>query len=81
MGAASVQAGSGLFKFLNPRRRPQSIDLQAAATWGAAAATGAIWLVQLAWAISFAQQSRGDLASQPFDWLKKTFFEKPAEEK
>ncbi|KAK9167904.1 hypothetical protein Syun_000044 [Stephania yunnanensis] len=63
MGAASVQAGSGLFKFLNPRRRPQSIDLQAAATWGVAAATGAIWLVQ------------------PFDWLKKTFFEKPAEEK
>ncbi|KAL5569656.1 hypothetical protein UlMin_026231 [Ulmus minor] len=52
----------GLFKFLRPGLRPQSTDIQAAAMWGVAAATTALWLVQ------------------PFDWLKKTFFEKPEPE-
>ncbi|KAK9283826.1 hypothetical protein L1049_012080 [Liquidambar formosana] len=64
MAGGSVTAGSGLFKFLNPRRRPQSTDIQAAVMWGVAATTGALWIVQ------------------PFNWLKKTFLEKPqAEEK
>ncbi|KAB2616695.1 hypothetical protein C1H46_017371 [Malus baccata] len=39
---------------------PQSSDVKAAAMWGVAAGTGALWFVQ------------------PFDWIKKTFFEKPA---
>ena len=54
---------TAMFKFLNPRRRPQPIDIQGAALWGVAAGTTAIWIVQ------------------PFDWLKKTFFEKPNPEK
>ncbi|KAF3433259.1 hypothetical protein FNV43_RR24361 [Rhamnella rubrinervis] len=53
---------AGLFKFLNPRRRPQSTDIQAAGMWGVAATTTALWIVQ------------------PFDWLRKTFFEKPEAE-
>ncbi|KAJ0045998.1 hypothetical protein Pint_06685 [Pistacia integerrima] len=53
---------SAIFKFLRPRLRPQPADIQAAALWGVAATTTAIWLVQ------------------PFDWLKKTFLEKPTEE-
>ncbi|CAK9326310.1 unnamed protein product [Citrullus colocynthis] len=52
---------STLFKFLSPGRRFQSTDIQAAAGWGVAAATTALWVVQ------------------PFDWIKKTFFEKPEE--
>lgn len=52
---------STLFKFLSPGRRFQSTDIQAAAGWGIAAATTALWVVQ------------------PFDWIKKTFFEKPEE--
>ncbi|GMH05006.1 hypothetical protein Nepgr_006846 [Nepenthes gracilis] len=57
MGGVST-AGSGMFKFLNPSRRPQPADIQAAALWGVAAGTTALWLIQ------------------PFDWIKKTFFEK-----
>ncbi|KAJ0102701.1 hypothetical protein Patl1_06780 [Pistacia atlantica] len=53
---------SAMFKFLRPRLRLQPADIQAAALWGVAATTTAIWLVQ------------------PFDWLKKTFLEKPTEE-
>ncbi|KAB2078920.1 hypothetical protein ERO13_A06G180100v2 [Gossypium hirsutum] len=48
-----------LFKFLKPGQRLQPADVQAAAMWGVAATTGALWLIQ------------------PFDWLKKTFLEKP----
>ncbi|GKU91241.1 hypothetical protein SLEP1_g5141 [Rubroshorea leprosula] len=51
-----------IFKFLSPRLRPQPIDISAAALWGVAAASTALYLVQ------------------PFDWLKKTFFEKPKPE-
>ncbi|PQQ03149.1 hypothetical protein Pyn_30021 [Prunus yedoensis var. nudiflora] len=50
------------FRFMKPRHRPHTTDLQAAAGWGIAAVTGALWLVQ------------------PFDWLKKTFLEKPEPE-
>ncbi|KAI5670365.1 hypothetical protein M9H77_10729 [Catharanthus roseus] len=59
---ATPAASSGVLKFLKPRTRPQSTDIQAAAAWGVAAGTTALWLVQ------------------PFDWLKKTFFEKPEPE-
>ncbi|OAY79952.1 Ubiquinol-cytochrome c reductase complex 6.7 kDa protein [Ananas comosus] len=45
MGAAPV-AGSGLSKFLSPRRRIQSTDIAAAASWTVAAATTALWLIQ-----------------------------------
>ncbi|TYI45064.1 hypothetical protein E1A91_D13G009700v1 [Gossypium mustelinum] len=56
-------AGEGsMFKFLKPRLRPQPIDIQAAAAWGVAATTTALWLIQ------------------PFDWLKRTFLEKPESE-
>ncbi|KAL5580491.1 hypothetical protein UlMin_015257 [Ulmus minor] len=56
MAGGAVSSGSKLFsKFV----RPQSSDVKAAAMWGVAATTGALWLVQ------------------PFDWLKKTFLEKP----
>ncbi|CAD5167955.1 unnamed protein product [Musa acuminata subsp. malaccensis] len=41
-----MATGSGLFTFLRPRLRPQSTDIAAAATWGVAAATGALWLIQ-----------------------------------
>ncbi|KAL9344924.1 hypothetical protein POPTR_019G059500v4 [Populus trichocarpa] len=49
---------NAMFKFLSPRLRLQSTDIQTAAFWGVAAGTTALWLVQ------------------PFDWIKKTFFEK-----
>ncbi|KAG2332336.1 hypothetical protein Bca4012_018083 [Brassica carinata] len=52
--------GGGALKSLKPKI--QSVDIQAAAGWGIAAAAGAIWVVQ------------------PFDWIKKTFIDKPAEE-
>ncbi|MBA0601907.1 hypothetical protein Gorai_002110, partial [Gossypium raimondii] len=40
-------AGEGsMFKFLKPRLRPQPIDIQAAAAWGVAATTTALWLIQ-----------------------------------
>ncbi|KAI3470973.1 hypothetical protein Pfo_027636 [Paulownia fortunei] len=55
--ASPGASGSGLFKLLRPGMRPQSTDVQAAAFWGVAATTTALWLVQ------------------PFDWLRKTFFE------
>ncbi|GMY08393.1 ubiquinol-cytochrome c reductase complex 6.7 kDa protein [Fagus crenata] len=54
--------GAGVFKFLKPRIRPQPVDIQAAALWGIAATSTALWLIQ------------------PFDWLKKTFLEKPKPE-
>lgn len=38
---------STLFKFLSPGRRFQSTDIQAAAGWGVAAATTALWVVQV----------------------------------
>lgn len=38
---------TGLFKFLRPKLRPQSTDIQAAATWGVAATTTALWIVQV----------------------------------
>ncbi|GFY83533.1 hypothetical protein Acr_03g0003070 [Actinidia rufa] len=44
-GAAA--SGSGLSKFLRPGLRPQATDIQAAAMWGVAAATTALWIVQL----------------------------------
>ncbi|KAA0051979.1 Ubiquinol-cytochrome c reductase complex 6.7 kDa [Cucumis melo var. makuwa] len=37
---------SSLFKFLSPGRRFQSTDIQAAAGWGVAAATTALWVIQ-----------------------------------
>ncbi|KAF8397051.1 hypothetical protein HHK36_018689 [Tetracentron sinense] len=43
--AAGSATGSGLFKFLRPGRL-QSTDIQAAAMWGVAAATGALWVIQ-----------------------------------
>ncbi|KAF7830853.1 Ubiquinol-cytochrome c reductase complex 6.7 kDa protein [Senna tora] len=42
--------------------RIQSTDVQAAAMWGVAAGTGALYLVQ------------------PWNWLRKTFWEKAEEE-
>ncbi|KAL3650358.1 hypothetical protein CASFOL_006761 [Castilleja foliolosa] len=56
--ASPAASGSGLFKLL----RPQSTNIMAAASWGVAAATTGLWVVQ------------------PFDWLRKTFFEKPESE-
>ncbi|XP_004294723.1 PREDICTED: ubiquinol-cytochrome c reductase complex 6.7 kDa protein-like [Fragaria vesca subsp. vesca] len=54
--AGGIASGSSrLSKLL----RPPSTDVKAAAMWGVAAGTGALWFVQ------------------PFDWLKKTFLEKP----
>lgn len=47
MATGSAAAGSGLFKFLRPRLRPQSDDIAAAAAWGVAATTGALWLIQV----------------------------------
>ncbi|KAF2924525.1 hypothetical protein DAI22_07g274750 [Oryza sativa Japonica Group] len=41
-------SSSGLFRFISPRRRPQSTDIAAAATWGVFAGTAAIYLVQVA---------------------------------
>ncbi|MBA0748348.1 hypothetical protein Gogos_005185 [Gossypium gossypioides] len=35
-----------LFKFLKPGQRLQPADVQAAAMWGVAATTGALWLIQ-----------------------------------
>ncbi|KAE7996480.1 hypothetical protein FH972_001199 [Carpinus fangiana] len=61
MGGEATAAGR-VFKFLSPKLRPQSIDIQAAVYWGVAATTTALWLIQ------------------PFDWLKKTFLEKPEPE-
>ncbi|OMO89978.1 hypothetical protein COLO4_19468 [Corchorus olitorius] len=41
-------AGEGaMFKFLRPRLRPQPIDIQAAALWGVAATSTALYLVQV----------------------------------
>ncbi|KAI7746559.1 hypothetical protein M8C21_029865 [Ambrosia artemisiifolia] len=37
----------GLFKLVKPNKRPQATDIQAAAAWGVAAFTTAVWIVQL----------------------------------
>nr|DAD38604.1 TPA_asm: hypothetical protein HUJ06_012926 [Nelumbo nucifera] len=42
-----MAASTSLFKFLRPGLRPQSADIQAAAMWGVAATTGALWLIQV----------------------------------
>lgn len=47
MVAVGPSAGSGLFKLLKPRKLPQSTDIQAAAMWGVAAGSAAIYLVQV----------------------------------
>ncbi|KAM3355606.1 ubiquinol-cytochrome c reductase complex 6.7 kDa protein [Capsicum galapagoense] len=39
-------AGNGLLKFLRPKLRPQSTDIQAAAMWGVSAITGALYVIQ-----------------------------------
>ncbi|CAL9202367.1 unnamed protein product [Musa hybrid cultivar] len=44
---AEMATGSGVFKFLRPRLRPQPTDVAAAATWGVAATATALWLIQL----------------------------------
>ncbi|CAD5194482.1 unnamed protein product [Musa acuminata subsp. malaccensis] len=41
-----MATGSGMFKFLRPRLRPQPTDVAAAATWGVAATATAVWLIQ-----------------------------------
>ncbi|KAL0911526.1 hypothetical protein M5K25_019675 [Dendrobium thyrsiflorum] len=46
MATGSVASRSGLFKFLRPGLRLQSTDVSAAVTWGVAATTTALWLVQ-----------------------------------
>ncbi|KAM7499459.1 hypothetical protein LguiA_023873 [Lonicera macranthoides] len=46
VGPAASSSGSGLFKFLKPSMRLQSTDVQAAAMWGVAATTTALWIVQ-----------------------------------
>lgn len=46
MAPGSAATGA-LFKFLRPGVRPQSTDIAAAAGWGVAAATTALWLVQV----------------------------------
>jgi hypothetical protein len=38
--------GSGLFKFIKPSTRVYATDIQAAAMWGVAAGTTALWIVQ-----------------------------------
>ncbi|XAR71856.1 hypothetical protein NMG60_11018294 [Bertholletia excelsa] len=60
--AGPPASGSSLFKFFSPRFRPQSTDMQAAAAWGVAAGSAALYVIQ------------------PFDWIKKTFFEKSTSE-
>ncbi|KAK8942636.1 hypothetical protein KSP39_PZI008748 [Platanthera zijinensis] len=47
MAIGSAASVSGLFKFVRPSLRPQSTDISAAVTWGVAATTTALWLVQL----------------------------------
>ncbi|EXB56009.1 hypothetical protein L484_018798 [Morus notabilis] len=44
MAAGGIASGSRLFSKV---LRPQSSDVQAAAMWGVAAATGALWLIQV----------------------------------
>ena len=36
-----------MFKFLKPSVRPQPVDIQAAAAWGVAGVTTALYLVQV----------------------------------
>ncbi|KAG9150171.1 hypothetical protein Leryth_009749 [Lithospermum erythrorhizon] len=70
---SAAASGSGMFKFLKPSRRPQSTDIQAAAGWGVAAFSAAIFLVQIC-------PFRNIEFCYPFDWIKKTFIEKPQPE-
>ncbi|KAK4798386.1 hypothetical protein SAY86_030712 [Trapa natans] len=46
MAAVASNGGSGFFKFLKPRLRPQSTDIKAAALWGVTAGSAALFLVQ-----------------------------------
>ncbi|CAN6467656.1 unnamed protein product [Victoria cruziana] len=41
-----MAGNAGLFKFLRPSLRPQSTDVKAAAMWGVAFTSGAVWLIQ-----------------------------------
>ncbi|KAK9940994.1 hypothetical protein M0R45_017625 [Rubus argutus] len=67
--AGGIASGSSrLSKLL----RPPSTDVKAAAMWGVAAGTGALWFVQLKLLYCLFLDHE-----QPFDWLKKTFLEKP----
>ncbi|KAL6541666.1 hypothetical protein OROGR_011152 [Orobanche gracilis] len=89
--AMSAASGSSLFKFLRPGFRPQSTDVQAAVFWGVAAGTTALWIVQnfgltlflLLIFFTHAQSHThgkslyGGVQDSPFDWLRKTFFERP----
>lgn len=45
------------FRFMKSRHRPHTTDLQAAAGWGIAAVTGALWLVQVNQSLSFISSS------------------------
>ncbi|KHG18869.1 Ubiquinol-cytochrome c reductase complex 6.7 kDa [Gossypium arboreum] len=65
-----------LFKFLKPGQRLQPADVQAAAMWGVAATTGALWLIQGENLVCRVVP----VIEAPFDWLKKTFLEKPESE-
>lgn len=42
-----MAGNAGLFKFLRPSLRPQSTDVKAAAMWGVAFTSGAVWLIQV----------------------------------
>ncbi|KAF3622498.1 Ubiquinol-cytochrome c reductase complex 6.7 kDa protein [Capsicum annuum] len=42
--SSPAAAGNGL-KFLRPKLRPQSTDIQAAAMWGVAAITSALYVI------------------------------------
>ena len=45
-------AGEGvMFKFLKPRLRLQPADIQAAALWGVAATTTALWVIQVSFVL------------------------------
>uniref|UniRef100_A0A3Q7FPE4 Uncharacterized protein n=1 Tax=Solanum lycopersicum TaxID=4081 RepID=A0A3Q7FPE4_SOLLC len=90
----TTAAGNGLFKFLSPKRRPQSTDIQAAAGWGVAAVTGALWVIQKTIKMDKEKDRNNTqlfaLAKyrftffdpcNPWDFLRKTFIEKQEEEK
>ncbi|CAN1138474.1 hypothetical protein LINPERPRIM_LOCUS23501 [Linum perenne] len=51
-------AGGGMLKNFTPKIRLQATEIQSLAFWGAAAATGGLYL------------------TQPFNYIRKTFFEK-----
>lgn len=43
---AGAKGGSSLLKFVPIRIRPQPSDITAAAMWGVAAGTAALWMIQ-----------------------------------